>query len=318
MFSFVSITYAAGTADDWSATLTFSTDSGDKDILPVKIGESKSPVEKLKPPPMPGIAYDDSYDPIVYGFVLNSEGVGAAKSIAEPDEEVPGKVWAVKVNVEVEPGQTKKVSLEANLDEFFSDYDLSVLIPDTKELIDFTQDGQLEELFEVSETTEKTVYVMAGTSKTFLASNGEEIFGAVRLASTSDLASGIDVYVNGQKKDTSEDGTFDLTSSLQAGNTYTIKLDAPYVIGKEFEVTIGENGFDPVMVQDLFGGDLDDSGKIDLKDIVPIKSCFLKNPDSDACNGEEICPQCDINQDGKIDLRDLAIIKPGFMQEEEF
>jgi hypothetical protein len=307
------IASATGTASNWSTELTFSTDKGDKDILPILIGENTLAEEKLKPPSMPGITYDTNYDAVVYGFVVNSQGVGAAKSIGVPATDNAGKIWAVKVNVEVKDGEgTKKVSLTADMTDFYDGYDLSAINPDTGAIVSFTKSANTQEIFTTDASAEKTVFIVAGKSMSFLSSYNGKVFGAVRKTKNTKLADGVKVFLDGTQVTTSDKGIFQL-DGFAANSSHTIKLDADYALTKTINVTAGSDGSVSVPLADIYGGDTDNSGKIDLKDIKAIKLCFNKTAVDGTCDADKLAG-ADTNGDGKIDLKDLAAIKVGYSQ----
>ncbi len=302
--------FAAGTVDNWHAELTFST-TNKTDMFPIRVGEGSAATELLKPPPMPGMSLTgNSEDAVVNGYVLTTDSKIAARSIQIKDATEPGRIWPVRIEVE-EPGA---VFMTADLSQFHPTYDLSIIVPSTKELISFSTHNERKQIFTAAEAGENTVFVMAGRTKTFFASDGNDAFGAVRLAKINVMKEGIEIYVNGSPKgSTDASGMFELTD-LSSGN-HTVRLDAEYIIGSEFTVTVSNTGTYARMVDDLYSGDFNNDGKISIHDLHPFKKCYGTTTGTVEWNDNH-CENSDVNGDGEITIHDFSVLKAGFEKEE--
>jgi len=304
--------FAAGTVDNWHAELTFST-TNKTDMFPIRVGEGSAATELLKPPPMPGMSLTgNSEDAVVNGYVLTTDAKIAARSIQLKDANEPGRIWPVRIEVE-EPGA---VFMTADLSQFHPTYDLSVIIPSTKQLISFSNQNERKQIFTATEAGENTVFIMAGKTKTFFASDGNDAFGAVRLAKINVMKEGVDVTVAGKSDTTDENGMFEI-SGLSAGN-HTVRLDSKYILGSEFTVTVSGTGTYARMVDDLYAGDFNDDGKISIADLGPLKLCFgLGAATVVSVNNESYsCANTDVNGDGNITMQDFSVLKTGFGKEQ--
>jgi hypothetical protein len=305
--------FAAGTVDNWHAELTFST-TNKTDMFPIRVGEGSAATELLKPPPMPGMSLTgNSEDAVVNGYVLTTDAKVAARSIQLKDAGEPGRIWPVRIEVE-EPGA---VYMTADLAQFHPTYDLSIIVPSTKRLISFSTHNERKQIFTATEAGENTIFVMAGKTKTFFASDGNDAFGAVRLAKINVMKEGVKVYVNGVEKDvTDANGMFEI-SGLSAGN-HTVRLDSKYILGSQFTVTVSGTGTYARMVDDLYAGDFNDDGKISIADLGPLKLCFGLGAETIVTVNSEsyTCANTDVNGDGNITMQDFSVLKTGFGKEQ--
>jgi len=304
---------AVGSPGNWYADLTFST-SNSTDYYPIRIGESSAAINLLKPPPMPGMALTGNpADAIVNAYVLTSSAKQAARSIEIPSSTAPGKVWAIQVQVE-EAGAD--VNMKADLKEFnWSEYKLSVINPDTGEIVSFTTDGQKQKIFTAVTAGVKTVYVMASKSQSFVAAIGGKMFGSAKIMNVG-AAKGASIYDVNQSTTNpiatvDDNGSFSI-ESLSVGQ-HVLRIDALRAVGSEVTVDVTADGASPFAINDLFPGDFNDDGKISLQDIMALKKTYNKRT-----GDPDYKVECDINGDGVVSILDLMKMKPGYNKKESW
>jgi hypothetical protein len=100
---------------------------------------------------------------------------------------------------------------------------------------------------------------------------------------------------------TSSDGSFSL-DGVESG-TYILQISAPQHIVQQLQLVVDANSGQPPQVEAavLYGGDVDDSGAIDLVDAALIGANF----------GLEIIPEfvnLDVNADGLVNISDLTMV----------
>ncbi|MFA6450680.1 MAG: dockerin type I domain-containing protein [bacterium] len=294
--------FAAGTASNWNVKLTFSTDST-ADVYPLVIGEGQAADELLKPPPLPGSSVTGNVsDAVINAYVVSASAARqAAKSIGVPDTAVPGRVWPVEVQVE-QAGAT--VSLDVDFTEFYDGYTFTAINPETGEFKVFSRSNSKQAVMTAATAGTKTLYIMAGKSASFAVATPTNTFGAVRIAGMG-MKPGINVYKDGsQIATTNESGTFN-AAALSLG-THKIRVDAPRFVGMEMTINVTASGSN-IVLPDIYPGDINDNGMINLNDLTMMKSTFNKTSTQEGYNA-----LCDINGDNVVNLSDLALMKYGF------
>ena len=299
--------HAEATADNWSVKLTFST-SNTSDLLPITVGEGASSREVMKPPPMPGQSVTNNPDDAIVNAYIRSSSKKAAESVEAADTTLPGRVWPVDVNVEE---GSAAVTVTADLTDMYDGYDLSIIIPTTGERIPITQSNVPVSLFSSdADGGVATVYVMAGSSNTFVVSDGEKVLGGVDIPGREAGKLGgvtVEIKGSGQSVTTDSNGMFEF-STLSPG-TYTIRADGPNLLATEGTLTISADGSVAVAMKDATPGDITDDGSIDVMDFLPFKKCFGQM-------AEGACLDTDLNLDGGVDVQDFLLIKKGFGTDE--
>jgi hypothetical protein len=293
--------YALGTASDWSVKLSFKTDSK-TDVYPIVIGQGQTADELLKPPPLPGYSVTQSLDDaIVNAYVVSASAARqAAKIIEVPVTNSPGEVWPVEVYFE----QAGPVKLDVDLSNFYNVYKLTVINPETGEFKVFDNANKSQTLFTATTAGTKTLYVMAGKSASFAATSPNGAFGAVQGVSMGALA-GAEVFVNGSKvATTGAGGSFN--AGALANGTYTVRVTKQYFLGMEGTLTV-EGGSGTLVLNDLYAGDFNSDGKIELSDFMIMKKSYKKSTGQDGFNAI-----CDLDGNGIVEFADVAKVKPGY------
>jgi len=319
--------FAAGTTGNWKAVLSFSTNTGKTDSKEIEIGEGPSVSLDLKPPHLPSVTTTGkTEDAVINAYVVvpgaRSDARSALRDIQSPVVDAPGKVWAIEVYTE-EAGA--KVFLDVNLADFNSkDYTFTVIVPDTGEIKTFTTSLRKQEIYTAEAAGTKTIYVMASKSLTMVSSSATKTTGAVRSAGRY-MAKGIKVYDNGtQVATTNDSGIFTIQTPLSVGH-HTIRVDAPYFLGSQVEVDVTADGVSPILMEDIYPGDINNDGKITINDLARIKQLGCYNNTIATClanhagAADEIIAAInasDINGDGKVNINDLAAMKVGYLKKE--
>lgn len=307
---------AVGTANSWYVELTFSTPNS-TDKFPVRLGEGAQADSLMKPPAVPGKKYNETFAPVIRASVLTDDSLKAVWRIDTKDTQAPAKIWAINVETE-ETGVL--VSMQVDLAEFPTNlsYKLLAIDPVTGEGTPFVTTGQTKPIFTTDASGAKVVYILAGTSQTFVSSSGTSVSGMVRFyknPAVSAAGAKLFNFANCQTVDYSgcsvlatagTNGIFNIPS-LAAGN-YTFRVDAPNAIGTLIkDVDVSAEGNNAKAGSDLYLGDVKEDGAISLNDLAPIKKCF-----GSIAGDENYEVRCDVNKDGRVDLSDVAKLKPGF------
>ncbi len=315
--SWTSLVMATGTTGNWKAKLTFSTSSGKTDSKEIEIGEGESVVTELKPPHLPSITTTGQPDDAVinaYVVVPNasSDARAALRDIQMPEEAKPGKVWATEVYTE-ETGV--KVFLDVDMADFNTkDYTFTVLVPETGDIKTFSNMLKKQELYTTESAGTRTVYVIASESLTLISSTPTKVTGAVRAAGQF-MAKNVKIYDNGSEiAVTNEDGVFTTAAPLSVGS-HKIRVDADYILGSETDVEVTADGVAPIVLEDIYPGDINNDGKITINDLAMIKAkgCWLTKSGDTAFQSV-----CDVNGDGKVNMTDLQVLKLGYLKIESW
>ncbi len=303
--------FATGSSSSWSAKLTFSA-GGNTDVYPITIGEGTTADELLKPPPLPGASVTgDSADSVVNAYVVSSSAARqAAKSISTVAVDEPGKVWPIEVQTEA----AGDVTLTVDFANFYNTYKFNIIDPVDGTVTTLSSASTSKKLFTATAAETRTLYVMIGRTQTFLASstNGG-VFGVAKVygISSSDASSGAKVYKDGSVIATvGENGVFN-ASGLTAG-TYTIRVDKERMLGSEQTITVTASGA-TVALDDLYPGDFNDDGSINLIDILSMKKSY--GSASGQSNYDAIY---DANGDGNVNLTDILLMKGGYQKSESW
>jgi len=314
------VTFSAGTADNWSATLQFSTNNT-ADLLPVKIGESTSATEMLKPPPLPGMADTSSADDAIVNAYVRSASRQTATSILTADASKPAKLWEMQVDVE-EPNAD--VYVTPTLTDAYGLYKISIIDADTGARTVLTTGGQKVKVFTSGASgANKTLYAMAGTSQTFaIAKSDGSVIGGTAIGGCSldacSYRSGINIYLDGSNNPTATTGTggtFTI-SSLTAGS-HPIKFDGDYMLASSGTLTVPTSGTSATAVLDLRAGDAveDANNTIDFQDLKCLKKVYkTSNPVCDL--GGSVTGDADFDLNGTVDFNDLKILKLNYKAKE--
>lgn len=309
---------AVGTANSWYVELTFST-LNSADRFPVRLGEGAQADSLMKPPSVPGKKYNAAFTPVIRASVLTDDSLKAVWRIdAKGTTTAPAKVWPIVIETEE---ADLAVSMQVDLAEFPTNlsYKLLAIDPVTGVVTTFDATGQSKAVFTSDLSGSRVIYVLAGTSQTFLVSNGTTAFGMVHFYKSDKSAQGANLYNfdTCSTVDTSgcsviatagPNGVIDI-SSLPAGD-YNLRLDAPNVIGAKFSLSVTAGGSDAAAVNDLYLGDLNDDGVVNISDVGPIKKCFgSKLVDPPPSKYEA---RCDLDGDGIVNISDVGKLKPGF------
>lgn len=307
---------AAGTADNWSLKLTFST-SYNTDLLPVTVGESSAATQLLKPPPLPGFNETGlDADAVVNAYVNTAARKQAAKEIDVKDAAAAGRAWLVKVDVE----KAGAVKVKPDMTGFFSGYYATLLDPDNGQRINLNEvaSGQDVTAFTATAPGSKTLILLAGQNQTVAVAKGTEVTGFVTTSGVDALPSGVGVYVDGSNTaagTTDANGKFTVT--LGSG-VHTIQMRAPMKLSTSGSITVPADGSDgsPVVMTDMYPGDFccdlngdygTGDGVIEGSDFGHFKKAYGKATGQDGYNAA-----MDFNNDGVIDGTDFAIFKRGY------
>lgn len=305
---------AVGTANSWYVELTFSTPNS-SDKFPVRLGEGAQADSLMKPPAVPGMKYNAAFTPVIRASVLTDDSLKAVWRIdAKGTTTAPAKVWPIVIETE----EAVVVSMQVDLAEFPTNlsYKLLAIDPVTGAVTQFDTTGQSKAVFTSDSSGSRVIYVLAGTSQTFLVSNGTTAFGMVRFYKSEKSAQGANLYNFDTCSTVDTSGCSEITtagpngvidiSSLPAGD-YNLRFDAPNVIGAKFSLSVTAGGSDAAAVNDLYLGDLNDDGVVNISDVGPIKKCF-----GSVTGGEKYEARCDLNGNGVVNIEDVAKLKPGF------
>lgn len=322
--------YAAGSAQNWSVTLKFSTPQN-ADLMPVSVGESSAATQLLKPPPFPGLAdTGDQTDAVVNAYVA-SAARKAAQDVYAVNSTAPGRAWVITVETE-QPGVP--VSVKPDLANFYEQYNLFLFDPSTgvvTSLLD--KDGKDTAIFTSDNSGSHTMFLVSGRSGTLAVSNGTTLTGIAMVNGRETPIAGAEVYLDGSNTvaaTTDAKGVFSVSGVTATDHNITIKM--PTKLPSAGTVNVAGAGYGtPIVMADMYAGDLccantsegesgAGNGIIDGLDYAAFKQRYgstCTNPP--ACTTGAHAPdrlpydeKWDFDGDGDIDGIDFAIFKRGY------
>jgi Dockerin type I domain len=301
---------AAGTTSNWSAKLTFSMDST-PDISPITIGEGTTAAEAPKPPALPGFGNTGNIgDAVIDAFVVSSSAAQRAmNSIDAAVANEPGQVWPISVNVE-KPGTTVKLNIDlTNFPPASSGYTLSVVNPASGVTKTFDNSDTTQNLFTAQTAGTNMVYVIVGKTSTFMISSSTGALGQVHAAANIGAVKDADIYVDGVKQGTTNaSGTFSLPGLTPT--THTIRVVKQYYLGTQKTINVTASG-GSVVLNDIYPGDFNGDGVINMTDIIAFRKCFGKPRDpQNPNNGYDA--KCDFDNNGVVNMQDFMRIRAGY------
>lgn len=302
----------AGTETNWKLSLKFKT-GGAEDLMPVEVGTGSNAEELLKPPPLPGKKdTGNAEDAYVRGAIKTpTSGKQAAKVIDVANK----NVWAIEVDAE-ESGLEVTVDIDTT-DFYTSYYPITVVTPGSS--------TPVRDVFKAAEASNvslftsngspRTVYLIAGSSKSFVAASGEdsEIVGVAvtpgvgRMANTEvNLFSSPCGSSAARTVTTDENGLYTI-DSVSAG-AYVVQVKKPLHLGSECAITVDAQGASTSVCDPVYAGDFNSDEAVDLFDLAKVKPSYGKTSTS----GEGWNADFDLNADNAIDIFDINIFKRGF------
>lgn len=305
----------AGTENNWKLSLQFKMGST-TDTMPVEVGTGGSSDELLKPPPLPGKEdTGSSSDAYVRAYIKTSSNKQNARAI----DTINKNIWAIEVDAE-EAGQT--VTVDVDTTDFYSSYyPFTLVIPGEAEPVKdvYTAAGASNISLFTSDGSPKTVYLVAGSTKSFAAASGVngEIIGVVdtpgvgRAANTT-----VELYTSpcggsATKTATTNDSGLYQIDGVTAG-TYVVKVDKPLHLGSECTINLDAAGTTEAACDSIYSGDLNDDGKINLFDLNRIKPFYNKAKASYPDWDKDSLDSYDLNSDEAVNIYDIAVFKRGY------
>lgn len=314
----------AGTANNWKLSLQFKMGSA-VDTMPVVVGTGGSSEEILKPPPMPG--KDDtgsSGDAYVRAYIKATGKKENARAI----DVVNKNIWAIEIDAE-EAGQSVSVDIDTT-DFYPSYYPFTLVIPGAAEPVKDIRSasGATNLSLFTSDGSPKTVYLVAGSTKSFAAASGVngEIIGVVDTPGIAARAANAEVELftsspacnnslSPVKTTTTDSNGLYSLDGVSAGN-YVIKVDKPYHLASECTINIDAQGTSETACNSVYSGDLNNDGNINLFDLGRIKPYYNKSKAGYPDWTSNSLDNYDLNSDENINIYDIAVFKSGYGKSE--
>lgn len=299
----------AGSENNWKLSLQFKTGTAE-DLLPVEVGTGVSTEEVLKPPHMPGKeTTGDAEDAYVRAYIKTS----SAKQTGRAIETINKNVWAIEVEAE-EAGHNVTVAIDTK-DFYTSYYPITIVSPGSstpvKDIFNASQAANVD-LF-TSDGSPRTVYLIAGSSKSFAAASGEnnEIIGIAvtpgvgRMANTEVKLFSSSCVDENKTTTTDENGMYiiDGVADLE----YKVQVKKPLHLGSECTVTVEAQGTRVSVCDPVYAGNFNGDPYINLSDLSKMKPAYGKTSSSEGWNADY-----DLNGDDQVNLSDISVFKLGF------